>query len=219
MLDHLAGTLRSVAGVDPVASPGRGAGGLRWSPAECWHLTLAFYGEVPDGAVDDLAGALHEVADHAAPVDLHLRGAGLFAHRTLWVGAGGDLDGAHRLVEACRTAGEQVGARPDRRVRSRLHLTLGRSSGPADRRGPGRRQRRRDDGGPGRGGRGPNPPGRGDVPPAPDPAEAVVHALAVYQGPAWTARDLLLLRSEPGAGRAGGPLYTPVRRWPLAGGR
>jgi 2'-5' RNA ligase len=48
--------------------------------------------------------------------------------------------------------------------------------------------------------------------------DALVRALAVYEGPTWWVEDLLLLQSQPGAGRGGGPLYTTVGTWRLGSG-
>ena len=41
---------RALAGVRPLAD----GAGVRWSSQENLHLTLAFFGDVPDGAVDEL---------------------------------------------------------------------------------------------------------------------------------------------------------------------
>lgn len=194
VLDHLDLALRVVRGgalTDDRTSP------VRWTAEENRHLTVAFYGEVRGGACDDLARELAGVAEALDPFTLRLRGAGVFSHRTLWVGASGDVDAMNRLSARAVEAGEAVGTRPDERVRSRPHLTVGRVS-PAAR--PSRRSRRRPD----------------DEPPS-APVDALVRALAVYEGPAWTVEELLLLESEPGAGRAGGPLYTPVASWRLGG--
>ena len=50
VLDHLDDALRVRAcTVGAVAA-------LRWSARETWHLTTAFYGELPDGAVPALTG-------------------------------------------------------------------------------------------------------------------------------------------------------------------
>ena len=65
---------------------------VRWSARETWHLTTAFYGEVPDGAVPALTGELAELATGVEPYELALHGAGVFSHRTLWVGVGGDVE-------------------------------------------------------------------------------------------------------------------------------
>lgn len=190
--EHLAAALRTAVGVDAEAAPGlSGPEGVRWTAAENWHVTLAFYGDVGEGRAELLAGSLAEVAAAARPFDLHLSGAGVFAHRTLWAGVGGDVEGVHALVAGCRDAGDAVGARPDDRERSRPHLTLGRVR---QQRGSTRRRDR-----------------------APDPGAPLVHALAVYRGPVWPVTELVLAESLPGEGRAGGPLYRPLGTWPLGG--
>ncbi|WP_454049043.1 RNA 2',3'-cyclic phosphodiesterase [Cellulomonas sp. Marseille-Q8402] len=188
---HLATALVTAVGVDPEEAPGRsGPEGVRWTAAENWHVTLAFYGDVGEGRVEQLADDLAEVAAGGEPFDLALTGAGVFAHRTLWAGVGGDVAAVHALVDGCRDAGEAIGARQDDRVRSRPHLTLGRVAQPRG----GRRRR--------------------DLA-VPDPGDVLVHALAVYRGPRWPVRELVLAESVPGEGRAGGPLYRPLRTWPL----
>lgn len=201
VLDHLAATLVAVAGVDPEQAPGcSGEDGIRWTPAENWHVTLAFYGELGDGRVEVLAESLARVAAEAHGFDLALAGAGLFGRRTLWAGVGGELEAVRALTDACRDAGEAVGARQDDRVRSRPHLTLGRI--PSGRGAPGARRDRR----------------TRERSAGSDPGDALVHALAVYRGPSWPVDALVLAESRPGEGRAGGPLYRPLGRWPLGGG-
>lgn len=109
---------------------------LRWADPDQWHLTVAFYGERPDGSVDELAEHIaaavattplpapsspapdldsavpstssssatdSDFADYSASpaLDLHLRGAGSFSGRTLWIGVGGDVDPLRRLMAAC----------------------------------------------------------------------------------------------------------------------
>lgn len=110
---------------------------LRWIDPDQWHVTVAFYGERPDGSVDELAehiaaavattdfpaagspgagpfpGSGLPGADFsstsspaagfpASPgLDLHLRGAGSFSGRTLWIGVGGDVAPLRRLMAAC----------------------------------------------------------------------------------------------------------------------
>lgn len=66
VLAHLETALASVRG-------GEGRG-LRWTPPEGRHITLAFYGEVPEGYVEDLALALDDVARSHRPFDAVLRG-------------------------------------------------------------------------------------------------------------------------------------------------
>lgn len=158
---------------------------LRWTDPEQWHVTVAFYGEVPDGVVPDLVASLgSELADLRAPV-LRLRGAGSYSGRTLWAGVAGDGPGDAEslaaILAAGAAAGEELGAEPDRRERRRAHLTLARIAAGA------RRDER-----------------------APAALAAAVRALAVYEGPVWRPTGVALFRSRLGAGRAGGPLHDVV---------
>ena len=82
VLDHLETALTAVRG--GVAGPS-----LRWTPPGHRHITLAFYGEVPEGYLDDLASALDDAALAQPRFDAALRGAGVFGGRTLWVGCSG----------------------------------------------------------------------------------------------------------------------------------
>jgi len=198
VLDHLDLSLASVRGGPAGRSPE-----VRWSARETWHLTTSFYGDVPEGLVPELVADLARSCATLAAYPLALRGAGVFSHRTLWVGATGALAAHHDVVRACREAGEGVGALEDARVRERPHLTVGRvrpGSGPPRRRS----SRPRADAG-----RAPEP-GRSD-----DPQAALVRALAVYEGPRWTVDEVRVVESTPGAGRGGGPLYRTVERVPL----
>ncbi|MGW4485483.1 RNA 2',3'-cyclic phosphodiesterase [Amycolatopsis sp. NPDC004368] len=86
--------------------------GLRWSAAEDWHVTLAYYGEDdPDERVADLVPALAG----RTSVDVRLTGPGTFPG-VLWLGVAGE--GLARLAEA---AGADRDDRP-----YRPHLTLAR---------------------------------------------------------------------------------------------
>ncbi len=219
VLDHLDLALGAVRRTVPAD----GTGPVRWSARETWHLTCAFYGDVPDGRVPELAVALGAVAASRPPYRLRLRGAGVFSHRTLWVGVGGDTAAQLALARGAVVAGEPAGSRPDDRPRERAHLTIGRVRDAGGRRGWGGRTA----GGPGsrqggaRGGGGRDPglvgPPRARTGAAPFDPHALVGALAVYEGPEWTVDALLLVASRPGEGRGGGPLYTTVDAFPLAG--
>lgn len=217
VLDHLDRALRAVVGhgtAGDLASP------LRWAARETWHLTLAFYGDLPDGAVPELCAELDAVAASVSPFALWLRGAGIFAGRTLWIGAGGDLAAMTALTVGAVGAGAEVGAWPDDRVRSRPHLTVGRVA--RDRLTNGRPTSGRSAGRGGAGDRGPDlarRPSSGSRGPraVESVPDAVVRALAVYEGPSWTVDEVVLLESVPGAGAGGGPLYTPVQVCVLGG--
>lgn len=208
VLDHLDLALAVVRRGGPTADDG-----VRWAARETWHLTAAFYGNLPDGETDALAADLARAAAGVESFDLQLRGAGVFSHRTLWVGTGRDVDAMVALAGVARAVGEEHGAAPDSRVRHRPHLTVGRAR-PGVR--PPRRGSRAVAGGR-EGGRG---PGRG---PGVDvrelaPAEVFEQALAVYEGPTWHVDSLSLVSSSPGEGRGGGPFYTRLADLPLGTG-
>jgi 2'-5' RNA ligase len=191
VLSHLDLALRTVAaGVDS----GDRASPVRWAEPESRHLTAAFFGDVADALVDELGDAVDAAVSEVEPFELRLRGAGLFAHRTLWIGAGGDVESMRLLSDVVAGAGTDLGARSDDRVRSRSHLTIGRVA-------PSLRRSRR---------------WWTDQAQPEDEADALVRALAVYEGPSWLVEDVHLLQSQPGAGRGGGPLYTIVRTCRLA---
>jgi 2'-5' RNA ligase len=194
VLEHLEAALTSVRGGQG-ESPGRGS--LRWTLPDDRHLTLAFFGEVPDGALEDLAEGLVTAAAGEPPLELALRGAGSFDRRTLWIGCAGDTDGLARLSARCVDAGTEVLGRPRDRVRSRAHLTVARArTGSA-------------------GGR----PRRGSAlettSAGQDPVSGFAHALAVYQGPTWTVHDIALVSSLLGAGPSGHPRHEVLATLPL----
>jgi 2'-5' RNA ligase len=192
--EHLALAVRSVSELDPVPGSRGGRPALRWVPEEQRHITLAFYGEVPDGAVDDLAEDLARATAEFSQLRLQLRGAGVFSRQTLWVGVHEEARGdggrwlwdeatgegqSGRLVELM-AACEDVGARYatfERRDRRRAHVTLARA-----------RNRRSDDG----------------------ELSRRVQALSVYTGPPWTATHARLQVSYLGAGKGGTPLHEAV---------
>ncbi len=188
---------RAVAGVRDLAD----GAGVRWTAPENLHLTLAFFGEVPDGALGELTSGLDGVVAGADPFEIGLRGAGVFGGRTLWVGATGEVESMVRLAAAARTAGESVSRFRDERPRLRPHLTIGRLPPARSSGRPGARSA-----GSGR--------GRGASRPSAE-ADHLVRALAVYEGPRWSVAQTLLVSSVPGAGRGGGPRYETVRRMPL----
>ncbi|WNB84823.1 RNA 2',3'-cyclic phosphodiesterase [Cellulomonas sp. ATA003] len=188
VLAHLERALAAVRGPDEDAG---GVGPLRWAALEDRHVTLAFFGEVPDGAAPDLADGLAAIAAAHAPFRSQLRGAGVFDRRVFWIGVGGDVDALGALTAECVGLGEEVTGRTDSRVRSRSHLTVARVRSQARAR-PRPYRRRETTAGPA----------------GPDRVAALSHALAVYSGPEWTVEDFALVSSRPGEGRGGGPAYT-----------
>ena len=103
---------------------------LRLTPSDQWHVTLAFYGEVPGGTLPELTQRLHRAAQRSDAVSLQLRGVGSFPGdpgraKVLWVGIDGDVPQLRRLAERCVAAGRRAGLEVDER-KYRAHLTIGR---------------------------------------------------------------------------------------------
>ena len=201
VLDHLEAALTSVRGP---ADPDDARSPLRWTLPADRHLTLAFYGDVPEGYLDEVTDGLRIAVGSQAQLELALRGAGSFDRRTLWVGCGGQSEALSRLTASCADVGARVLGRYDDRPHSRAHLTVARVR-PGARTRPARY--RRD--GPENGLR--TARGASDATGLAD----LAHALAVYQGPTWLDRDVALVRSSLGAGPAGHPRHEVVERFAL----
>ena len=90
--------------------------GLRWVPPERWHLTLAFYGEVPDDEVDRVVARTARRVGGALEMGLALTGAGRFGGRAVWLGVTGDVAALRSLAGALDPGGR----------RYRPHLTVAR---------------------------------------------------------------------------------------------
>ena len=126
VLDHLELALASVRSPH---LPDDARSSLRWAPPEDRHLTLAFFGEVSAGEAEALTEGLEAVAAERIPLELWLRGAGVFDRRIFWIGCGGDVSALAGLSAACVDLGRDVTGRDDHRVRSRAHLTVARVRG------------------------------------------------------------------------------------------
>lgn len=206
-LDHLEGALTSLRG-RPAGRPGDVAAGVRWTPPHDRHVTVAFFGEVPAGYLDELTASLDELVAGQQQFEASLAGAGLFDRRTLWVGCAGG--GWTSLMSAAREAGAALGRTLEER--SRPHLTIARARprlGGDRRRGAGER----DDRSPGRRREDTRRAAAGSG--VPDPAD-LVHALALYRGPTWTVREVQLVSSRLGVGPGGSPRHEVVHVSPLA---
>jgi RNA 2',3'-cyclic 3'-phosphodiesterase len=124
-LDHLGGSLARLQArlSDQVPAP-------RWVGRDAQHVTLAFFGEVPETVVPALTDALG-AALVVPPVHLRLASAGTFpargAPRVLWVGVDGDVAALAALAGAAADAARSVGVPVDRRP-YQPHLTVGRWS-------------------------------------------------------------------------------------------
>ncbi|KID30268.1 2'-5' RNA ligase [Prauserella sp. Am3] len=107
------------AGSDTAAADTAGAGRLRWTARDGWHVTLGFYGEDdPRRRGDWLARRLDGLT---APV-LRIAGAGTFPG-VLWAGIATRGDALAEVAAAARS--------DDERRPFRAHVTLARGGPPA----------------------------------------------------------------------------------------
>jgi 2'-5' RNA ligase len=112
----------------------------RWTPAENWHVTLAFLGDVDDAAVPAIASAFCSVLGRAslAPFPLHLSTIGAFPSprrpRVLWVGGQEQEPQFATAAFALRSAFEPLGFHFDDMPLA--HVTIGRTIGSAPFRAP-----------------------------------------------------------------------------------
>jgi 2'-5' RNA ligase len=137
--------VRLFAAIDPPADElaalaaviGEPAPALRHVPTEQWHVTTAFFGDVADVLVTELAERLGRAAGRTPALTLSIRGVGTFPKqaakaRVLWAGLDGALAELSRLADRCVAAGRRCGLAMDVRP-FRPHLTLARSRhGPVD---------------------------------------------------------------------------------------
>ncbi|MFE3432390.1 RNA 2',3'-cyclic phosphodiesterase [Streptomyces sp. NPDC059171] len=109
-----------------------GARDLRWTGPEGWHVTLAFYGEVPGDVRPELEVRLERAARRTEPFALRVHGAGHFGGRALWAGAAGGLGTLRLLAQRAEAAARRAGLPVEEHRRFTPHLTLARSRGAAD---------------------------------------------------------------------------------------
>lgn len=99
---------------------------LRWNRIEDWHITLAFLGELPVGAVPPLRAPLAGLAAVRRPLELGLSGGGHFDERVLWSGVDGDVEGLRLLAAEVRAVVKECGIPFEDRPLN-PHLTLARA--------------------------------------------------------------------------------------------
>ncbi|HET9051087.1 MAG TPA: RNA 2',3'-cyclic phosphodiesterase [Candidatus Dormibacteraeota bacterium] len=103
--------------------------GVRWVRPSGLHLTVHFFGPLPDALWDAVTETVAPCAAATAPFTVRLDTLGAFpaggAPRVLWLGASAGHEAAISLALACRgalsAAGVEVESRPPA-----LHCTLGR---------------------------------------------------------------------------------------------
>ncbi len=108
---------------DQLSALQAGVPGARWRPAENFHLTLRFIGEVDRHQERDIKASLAQVEVPA--FDLKLEGTGQFGKdrpHTLWLGVAQNPALLH-LASKVETAVQRAGLEPERRKYS-PHVTL-----------------------------------------------------------------------------------------------
>lgn len=118
---------RQLDSVEAAVAPLRGlVPGARWTDRSSWHVTVKFFGEVPDQEVGELTGRIESVAGPSRAVDSRLLDVGAFPTlrraRVLWVGID---DSRARLEELHRDLSRATGY-PEEKRRFHPHLTLAR---------------------------------------------------------------------------------------------
>ncbi|MFC3071388.1 RNA 2',3'-cyclic phosphodiesterase [Phenylobacterium soli] len=101
-----------------------GVDAARWRPAESLHITLRFFGDMPENLARDLDAELSQLS--AEPFDIELSGAGAFGEgrdiHVIWAGVA-ENPALNRLAKACETAARRAGLKPESR-RYHPHVTL-----------------------------------------------------------------------------------------------
>lgn len=94
----------------------RGVDGARWRPREALHLTLRFFGDIPEPAADAVDAELQEIAGE--PFELQLSGVGCFGEgrslHAIWAGVA-DSEPLRRLAGRCESAARRAGLKPETR--------------------------------------------------------------------------------------------------------
>lgn len=101
-----------------------GLPGARWRPAEAFHVTLRFFGDVREDLAADLDTELAAIAGEA--LTLELAGVGAFGEgehiHAVWAGVE-DNPALRHLAKSCETAARRAGLPADTRV-YKPHVTL-----------------------------------------------------------------------------------------------
>lgn len=118
---------------DFLDTAGISSSGIRVVRPDKWHITLSFMPTVQFPQAETLHDALTALASRTPPLDLVVRGAGLFAlsrSSPIWMGVQGDLAALSLLASGCRAAGHRSGTRVDSSKDFRPHLTVSRRPPP-----------------------------------------------------------------------------------------
>lgn len=105
-------------------------GAVRWVRPEAIHLTLKFFGDVPERDVAKISAVLGKAAAGVRPFDLTIGGVGVFPDRyrqprVIWLGMGGEAVRLVTFQKGMERALQGIGFPREERL-FMPHLTLGR---------------------------------------------------------------------------------------------
>lgn len=107
--------------------------GVKWVEPGILHLTLKFLGEIDEGAVDGVAGAMADAAAGVSPFEVRVAGLGAFpphgAPRVVWAGLADPSGSLQALHDTLDRGLEPLGIEPEGRPFT-AHLTIGRVKEP-----------------------------------------------------------------------------------------
>lgn len=104
-------------------------GDLRWVRPEGIHLTLKFFGDIPETAVVNISAVAGQAAAAVGSFELAIGGTGVFPDpsrpRVVWLGMNGEVARLVTFQQGLERALREIGFPPEERP-FRPHLTLGR---------------------------------------------------------------------------------------------
>ncbi|MCX5821781.1 MAG: RNA 2',3'-cyclic phosphodiesterase [Deltaproteobacteria bacterium] len=108
-------------------------GDVRWLRPEAIHLTLKFFGDIPECDVANISAVAGKAAAEVRPFDLAIGGAGVFPDphrpRIIWLGMNGEVARLVTFQQGMERALQEIGFPREERP-FRPHLTLGRIKTP-----------------------------------------------------------------------------------------
>ena len=106
---------------------------VKWVRVENIHLTVVFMGNVKTEDLQSVKEAVQGVCLKSAPLQISLRGMGVFPHkrnpRVLWLGLDGDVERMSHFRDALQKKLRPLGVKEEKK-RFKPHLTLGRFRRP-----------------------------------------------------------------------------------------
>lgn len=108
-------------------------GSVRWVRPEGIHLTVKFFGDVPESRLEEIKNRLKQCADQSLPMNFRAADLGAFPNldrpRVIWIGIGGDVGPLAKLQKQVDDAFLPLGFAKEERP-FRPHLTLARVKVP-----------------------------------------------------------------------------------------